>query len=211
MTNKESFSEYYKDKFVTGTYDEQRLKSKYRRDKREIEMKTFLELLDIDEDESILECGCSSGFMTQFLGDNVVAVDTSSDMIDLAKQKNMKATFFCMDMFEIEKLNKKFDKIVSKRVMTHLLPDELERFFKAVHKCLKDDGVFVFDVEDKSLLRDFVRFFYVKIFKTTGFKTYQHNLDSITKILEKCGFKVCAVRYFNHRVGRQLVLKTKKR
>ena len=209
--NKESFSDYYRDKHVTGTYDEQRLKTEYRRKKREIEMNTFLELLNIKDDETILECGCSSGYMTQFLGENVTAVDTSGDMIELAKQKNPAAEFHNLDMFKIDTLNKQFDKIVSKRVMTHLLPDELERFFKVVNKCLKDDGVFVFDVENKSLLRNLVRPIYVAIFRTTGFKTYQHDIRSISKILDKAGFVVMSFKYFNHRVGKQLVIKAKKK
>jgi len=210
MTNKESFSEYYKDEHVTGTYDEQRLKTKYRREKREIEMKIFLELLNIKDDETILECGCSSGFMTQFLGDNVTAVDTSGDMIELAKVKNSKAKFHCLDMFKIDSLNRKFDKIVSKRVMTHLVPEELERFFKTVNKCLKNDGVFVFDVENRSMLRNFVRPFYTRLFQVTGFKTYQHDIRSITEILKKAGFRVVEYQYFSHRVGKQLVVKAKK-
>ena len=89
--------------------------------------------------------------------------------------------------------------------------DELERFFKSVRKCLKDDGIFVFDVEDKSLLRNLVRQVYTKMFKVTGFKTYQHDLESITKILKRAGFEVIDFKYFDHRVGRQLVLKAKKK
>jgi predicted TPR repeat methyltransferase len=209
---KREFSEYYKDKDVCSTYDSQRLKTRYRRGKREKEMSIFLDLLSPMNDK-ILEVGCSSGFLTQFLGDNVYALDTSPQMIAIARMKNPKARFCCQDMFKLPLFNgrrMKFDKLVSKRVMTHLTDKELLRFFRKVNKSLHDDGMFVFDVEERSFLRRIIRPVYSGIFRIKGYETYQHSLPSITKILNKAGFIVMDARYLNHRVGRQIMIKAVK-
>ena len=98
--------------------------------------------------------------------------------------------------------------------MTHLLPPELERFFGKVYDTLEDNGIFVFDVEEKCLLRRIIRPIYTKIFRVTGWVTYQHSLESISEILNKSGFKVEEVQYLKHRLngllGRQIMIKARK-
>jgi ubiquinone/menaquinone biosynthesis C-methylase UbiE len=124
--NKQNFSDYYKDEEVVNTYDEIRLKTKYRRDKRQKEMNIFMELINPQESDKILELGCSSGFMTQFLKGNITAIDTSENMLKVAGKKNPKAKFICMDMFDINRRFRGFNKVTSKRVLTHLTNEELE-------------------------------------------------------------------------------------
>jgi len=65
--NAKEFTKYYQSKKVTGTYDKQREGGKYRLDKRKKELKFFLDLLDKKDGEKVLELGCSSGFLTQYL------------------------------------------------------------------------------------------------------------------------------------------------
>src|SRR3989344_4953328 len=107
----EKFSEYYRRKNVTGTYDSQREGTAYRREKRRIELKYFLELIDKKEKEKILELGCSSGFLTEHLG-KVTAVDTSDGMLRITKEKNHLATCISADMFSLPFKNNSFDKVV---------------------------------------------------------------------------------------------------
>jgi len=91
------FTEYYQKKRVTGTYDKQRGGNAYRRNKRQKELKIFLDLLDKKPGENVLELGCSSGFLTEHLG-KVTAIDTSEDMLEIAHSKNPKSKCIPGDM-----------------------------------------------------------------------------------------------------------------
>ena len=64
---KDKLIEYYKKEKVTGSYDKQREKTKYRKSKREKELEIFLRLLNKKGNENVLEIGCSSGFLTKHL------------------------------------------------------------------------------------------------------------------------------------------------
>jgi 2-polyprenyl-3-methyl-5-hydroxy-6-metoxy-1,4-benzoquinol methylase len=124
MTNKEGFKEYYKDNEVTGTYHDQRSKTKYRRTKRQLELKHFLDLLDKKGKEKVIELGCSGGFLTDHLGD-CTAIDTSFGMLKITKERNPKAKVKEADMFELPYKDKSFDKVVTMRVWAHLPEEEL--------------------------------------------------------------------------------------
>src|SRR3989338_11559146 len=82
-----AYTEYYRQKNVTGTYDSQREATEYRRRKRALELKYFLDLIDKKGKENVLELGCSSGFLTKYLG-KVTAIDTSEGILAIASSKN---------------------------------------------------------------------------------------------------------------------------
>jgi ubiquinone/menaquinone biosynthesis C-methylase UbiE len=174
--SKEEFSEYYKDKKVTGTYDDQRLRTEYRRQKRQKELDIFLELLDKKGEEEVLELGCSSGFLTEHLG-KVTAIDTSKDMLKIANEKNPQSVVLEADMFNLPFKDNSFDKVVTMRVWTHV--------------------------------RRFVHFFYKKIFRITGFKIYPYSITNVKKILSEEGFTINKIKFLKHKIGRQIVLKSK--
>jgi ubiquinone/menaquinone biosynthesis C-methylase UbiE len=202
----QSFTNYYRKNKVTGTYDNQREGTKYRRDKRRVELRVFLELLDKKDGEKVLELGCSSGFLTKELGE-VTAIDTSEDMLKIAHAKNPQAKCIPGDMFKIPFRNNYFDKVVTMRVWNHLDEDDLRKALKETKRVLKKNGVLVFDAEEKSFLRRFIGFFYQKIFRITGYKIYQYSLKELFKILKEEGFKIEKIKIFKHRVGRQIVLR----
>src|SRR3989338_11421484 len=109
-----AFTEYYRQKHVTGTYDNQREATEYRRRKRALELKHFLDLVDKRENEKVLELGCSSGFLTKYLG-KVTAIDTSEGMLDITRKKNPSAKCIHGDMFEMPFKDNSFDKVVTMR------------------------------------------------------------------------------------------------
>ena len=204
--SKEKFKEYYQKEDVTGTYDSQRLGTEYRKKKREKELEIFLDLLDKKDNEKVLELGASSGFLTKELGE-VTAVDTSKEMLKIAKQKNPEAKVLEADMFKLPFSDNSFDKIITMRVWTHLNEDDLRLALKESKRVLKSGGILVFDTEEKNLLRRFIHFFYKRIFKITGYKIYPYSIKGIKKILSEEGFgwKIC--KFLNHRIGRQIILR----
>ncbi len=202
----QKFAEYYRQKHVTGTYDNQREATEYRRRKRALELKHFLDLIDKKEGEKVLELGCSSGFLTKYLG-RVTAIDTSEGMLEITKKKNPLAICMHTDMFEMPFKNKSFDKVVTMRVWNHLNEEDLRKALCEVKRVLKPQGFLIFDMEEKSNMRRFVAFFYQKIFKTTGYVIYQYSLPEMKKILHEEGFKIVEGKTLKHKVGRQIVMK----
>ena len=210
MKSKESkeFTKYYQQERVTGTYDSQRERDAYRRRKRELELKCFLELLDKKPKEKVLELGCSSGFLTKHLG-KVIAIDTSKGMLEIAHSKNKKSKCIYADMFEIPFKNNSFDKVVTMRVWNHLDRTDLIKAIRESKRVLKEGGYLIFDAEEKCLIRKISAFFYQKITRITGFKIYQYSLKEICKILAQEGFKVEKANFLWHRVGRQIIFRAK--
>ena len=204
----EKFSEYYRRKNVTGTYDSQREGTAYRREKRRVELKYFLELIDKKEKEKILELGCSSGFLTEHLG-KVTAIDTSEGMLDITRKKNALAKCIHGDMFEMPFKDNSFDKVVTMRVWNHLDETDLRRAIRESKRALKKGGYLIFDAEDKSFLRRVAGVIYKALFRPTGYIIYQYSLKELSRILRSEGFKIERVKCYYHRIGRQIVLRNK--
>lgn len=204
----QEFSKYYQKKKVTTTYDSQREGTTYRRRKREIELKYFLELLDKKNEDKVLELGCSSGFLTKHLG-KVTAIDTSKDMLEVAYKKNPQAKCVYADMFNLPFKNNSFNKVITMRVWNHLNEQDLRKAIKESKRVLKKNGYLIFDMEEKSVARRIASIFYKFLFRPTGYKIYQYNIPEIKKILDEEGFKVVEGRTLKHRVGRQIILRVK--
>jgi len=201
-----AFTEYYRQKNVTGTYDSQREATEYRRRKRALELKYFLDLIDKKGKENVLELGCSSGFLTKYLG-KVTAIDTSEGMLETARKKNPLAKCIPADMFELPFKDGLFDKVVTMRVWNHLNEADLRKAIRESRRVLKKGGYLIFDAEEKSMIRRFVGFFYKMIFRPTGYTIYQYSLPELKKILWQEGFKIEKIRILKHRVGRQILLR----
>ena len=202
-----AFTEYYRQKNVTGTYDSQREATEYRRRKRALELKYFLDLIDKKGKENVLELGCSSGFLTKYLG-KVTAIDTSEGMLETARKKNPLAKCIPADMFELPFKDGLFDKVVTMRVWNHLNEADLRKAIRESRRVLKKRGYLIFDAEEKSMIRRFVGFFYKMIFKPTGYTIYQYSLPELKKILWQEGFKIEKIRILKHRIGRQILLRS---
>ena len=101
-----------------------------------------------------LDAACGTGNVTVRLAKHfkdIYAVDLSEDMLREAfnklKENRIKGKIICQDMTEMQ-LNRKFDLITSVLDSTNYITDEddLEKYFSSVKEHLKDDGIFIFDV-----------------------------------------------------------------
>ena len=153
--------------------------------------------------------GCSSGFLTKYLG-KVTAIDTSEGMLKITKKKNPSAKCIHADMFDMPFNNNSFDKVVTMRVWNHLNEEDLRKAIRETKRVLKSKGYLIFDMEEKSSLRTMMGFFYQKMFKITGYKIYQYSTNEIRRILSEEGFKIVEGRILKHKVGRQVLLRTQK-
>ncbi len=109
--------------------------------------------LGIDK-RDYLDLACGTGNMTEKLAKhfkNTWAVDMSSQMLTEAETKlrtsNIKAKFVCQDICSL-KLNNKFDLITCCLDSTNYILDreKLENYLYGAFSHLKDNGIFIFDI-----------------------------------------------------------------
>lgn len=131
--------------------------------------------------QSYLDLACGTGNMTVELAKafkSVWALDLSSSMLTEAESKlrgtGIKARYVCQDICEI-KLNQKFDLITCCLDSTNYITDEsdLKSYFTGVLNHLKDNGLFVFDINS-----------YNKLTNILGNNTFTYDNDEVVYIWE---------------------------
>lgn len=101
----------------------------------------------------VLDLGCGTGTMTEYLanlGYDMIGVDNSEDMLDIAMEKKEKSghdiLYLCQDMREFE-LYGTVRSIISICDSVNYItePEELQQVFCLADNYLDPDGVFIFD------------------------------------------------------------------
>lgn len=133
------------------------------------------------EKKDYLDLACGTGNVTECIGDDfssIWALDLSEDMLCEAEAKLRKPgrdiKIICQDITNI-KLNKRFDLITCCLDSTnYILEDEkLFSYFQGVKEHLKENGLFVFDINS-----------YYKLTNILGNNTYTYDSDDFTYIWE---------------------------
>lgn len=128
------------------------------------------------EFEDYLDLACGTGNVGVRVGKyfkNMYAVDLSNDMLNIAfekfKQNKIKAKVICQDMSEFS-LNHKFNLITSVLDSTNYITEEedLFNYFKRVYDHLKDDGLFIFDINS-----------YYKLSEIMGNNIYTYSSEDV--------------------------------
>lgn len=126
--------------------------------------------------EDYLDLACGTGNVAVRIGKefkNIYAVDLSEDMLreafDKFKTEKIKGKIICQDMTELS-LNHKFDLITSVLDSTNYIIEDLdiENYFLSVKKHLKDEGVFIFDINS-----------YYKLTNILGNNIYTYSEDRV--------------------------------
>ena len=126
--------------------------------------------------EDYLDLACGTGNVSLRLAKefkNSFAVDLSEDMLreafDKFKKERIKSRIVCQDMTELS-LNHKFDLITSVLDSTnYILEDsDIENYFKSVYNHLKDNGIFIFDINS-----------YYKLSTILGNNIYTYNAEDV--------------------------------
>lgn len=131
--------------------------------------------------EDYLDLACGTGNMTKELGrtfKHIWAVDMSHEMLTEAEDKmrneKLKAKFVCQNIAEL-KLNKQFDLITCVLDSTnYILNDkDLSKYFYSVYEHLKEDGIFIFDINS-----------YYKLTEVLGNNLYNYDDEDVVYIWE---------------------------
>ncbi len=126
--------------------------------------------------EDYLDLACGTGNVAVKVAKyfkNTYAVDLSDDMLNIAfdkfKKNKIKAKVICQDMCELS-LNKTFNLITSVLDSTNYITEDedLLQYFRNVYEHLKEDGLFIFDVNS-----------YYKLSTVLGNNIYTYSSDEI--------------------------------
>ena len=102
--------------------------------------------INIASDDHVLDIGCGWGgfakYATEHYGCTVTAVNISQEQLRYARDrcKNLPIKFLDCDY---RKIRGTFDKIVSVGMFEHVGPKNYKTFMQTVHRCLKDNGIFL--------------------------------------------------------------------
>lgn len=114
------------------------------------------------EDGIVLDLGCGTGTMTEYLADkgyDMIGVDNSEEMLEIALEKKRDSghdiLYLCQDMREFE-LYGTVRAIVSICDSVNYItdPEELEQVFRWADNYLDPDGIFIFDFNTEYKYRE---------------------------------------------------------
>ncbi len=97
-------------------------------------------------DARILDVACGPGNITKYLLDKrpnfqVLGIDLSKNMLELAKKNNPTAEFQQLDCMDILSLNQKFDVIIASFLLPYLSKRETIGFIRRATMMLNDKGI----------------------------------------------------------------------
>ena len=157
----------------------------------------ILEGATIDRSSRVIEIGCGTGLFTAAFaqsGADIVAVDISRDLLEIAAQRNLTNVRFVGKNFEDCELEGPFDAAIGSSVLHHL---DIERALPKIFSLLKPGGRFSF--AEPNMLnpqiyceRHFRRFFPQVSPDETAFVRLQ-----LRRRLEAAGFEDVRIRPFD--------------
>lgn len=109
------------------------------------------------ERKNYLDLACGTGNLTIELGrsfQNVYAVDLSQDMLTIAEEKlrdsGIRAKVFCQNICNLN-IKNSFNLITCALDSTNYIlhKEYLERYFTGVYNLLREDGIFIFDINSR--------------------------------------------------------------
>lgn len=116
-------------------------------------LKTLVENSSLEMSGKILDIGCGKGnfllrFSEKFPDWKLYGVEASENALKFAKERLPKAQFY-EGLFTYDPFGEKFNLIVSLGVMEHL--EDPNSFLQTAKSCLKENGIFLFDVPNFKL------------------------------------------------------------
>ena len=107
--------------------------------------------------KSVLDLGCGYGWHCKFSAEKgavrVLGIDASQKMIEEAKRRNKEShiTYRLCGIEEYEYPKNMWDCVISNLALHYI--ENIEQIFQKVHRTLKPDGIFLFNIEHRFYCR----------------------------------------------------------
>jgi ubiquinone/menaquinone biosynthesis C-methylase UbiE len=99
--------------------------------------------------KSVLEIACGTGYWTECIAEvanSVTGVDTSNEVLEIAKLKNIRADFIYGDAYNLENIKGIFNAGCANFWFSHIEKERIDHFLNGFHKRIKKDSpVFMAD------------------------------------------------------------------
>ncbi len=151
--------------------------------------KDLLKLLkfNVKENSRILEIGCGTGYLLNFLSPSYgVGIDISENMISYAKNNYPNLNFFEMDAENID-INDKFDYIIISDTIGYF--EDVQKVFLEIKKCVTNDTRIIITYQN-IMLQPFFSLAEFLHLKMPSNKINWLDLNDISNILELTDFSV---------------------
>lgn len=102
--------------------------------------------------DKVLDVGCGGGTKSKYLikkGLQVVGIDNSERMIEIARREVPNTEFFVMDMSDMSKLKEEFDGVFVQAVLLHTPKKNVKKVFQGLFNKLKQNGYLYIAVKEK--------------------------------------------------------------
>lgn len=138
----------------------------------------------ITKNQTVLDSGCGTGIIARQVNkysNNVYGIDIADRMIEVARRKNLKASFVLGNCLDIPFEDKFFNAVVTRGVLiTHVGKDYSKQFIEEAKRVLIPGGLLVFDFVTHYNKGEEEKFKQKAVF----------NQKQIMALLEKSGFRV---------------------
>jgi len=107
----------------------------------------FADTMKREKKRTILEIGAGVGTDSKFFqeqGFEILATDLSPKMVEACKELGLNAQV--LDIYELDRLNQKFDAIYSLNVLLHIPPQDLAQVLATIGDSLQPNGLFYYGV-----------------------------------------------------------------
>ena len=96
--------------------------------------------------KSVLEVACGTGYWTKSVAQtaqSITAVDNSTEMLEVAKAKNIKTHFINDNAYTLNNVTDEFNAGLANFWFSHIPKDQINAFFTAFHKKLKPNSTII--------------------------------------------------------------------
>ena len=134
------------EKEMTKTYN--KIAKKYEEEARQDwENKKYADMFlkYLNKNASILDIGCGTGELLKYYSDKgfeVAGLDISGEMLNIAKEKVPSSKFIQMSVYDINKIEEKFDGISATFVLVHIPKEKINEVIGKIYEKLNKGGIF---------------------------------------------------------------------
>lgn len=102
--------------------------------------------------DSVLDVGCGNGTKSKYMlekGLDVIGIDFSEKMVEIAKREVPKGKFRVLDIKDIEQLKEEFDGVFAQAVLLHFPKKQVKDIIHGLLSKLKPEGYLYIAVKEK--------------------------------------------------------------
>jgi len=182
--------EYYNKKNVASTYDNKRFTNTFGKLQHEMEVRIINRVVSKFKNPKLLEIAVGTGRITKDIKATGIGIDTSQNMLDIAKKRVPGWKFIKMSIIHLT-FKEKFNVIVSIRLLRHFNKKDRKIALKKICKALSPNGLLIFDMptERHNKILDLIS----NLKKTDNIYEADTTVEKIKKELNASGFQIMKV------------------